>query len=75
MFGSSKPPAWCNLAKILEKARWLSELLKLEFIYRNDAPFEDIVSDLLERLKSVGVIVEEQGLLHIGLKKKRCFYR
>ncbi len=57
-------------AEFLKKARWLSELLKLEFIYRNDAPFEEIVNDLLERLKSVGVIVEEQDLLYIGLQEE-----
>ena len=56
--------------EFIRKARWLSELLKLEFIYRNDAPFEEIVSELLERLKSVGVIVEEHGLLHVGLQEE-----
>ena len=56
--------------EFIKRARWLSELLKLEFIYRNDAPFEEIVTDLLNQLKSVGVIVEERGLLHIGLQEE-----
>jgi glycerol-3-phosphate O-acyltransferase len=54
--------------ELLTKARWLSELLKLEFIYRNDAPFEKIVTDLLSHLKAVGVVIEERGLLHVGLQ-------
>ena len=54
--------------ELLTKARWLSELLKLEFIYRNDAPFEEIVTDLLGHLKAVGVVVEERGLIYVGLQ-------
>ena len=56
--------------QLVLKARWLSELLKLEFIYRNDAPFEEIISDLLGQLKGVGVVIEERGLFHVGLQEE-----
>lgn len=48
--------------RLQREARWLSDLFKLEFIYRNDAPFESIISELLETLTQVGLI-ERKGTL------------
>jgi hypothetical protein len=44
---------WEEFAK---RSRWLSELFKLEFIYRNDQPFDQIMLDAMQPLCEMGVI-------------------
>ena len=47
------------------EARWLSDLFKLEFIYRNDAPFEEIIGEILKTLTAVGLIERKGSLWRI----------
>jgi len=48
--------------RLQREARWLSDLFKLEFIYRNDVSFEEIISEILSTLHEVGLI-ERKGSL------------
>jgi len=54
-------PEGLGFGALKAESRWLSELLKLEFIYRNDKPFAQIISELLTTLCAVGLIEEEPG--------------
>ena len=45
------------------RALFLSRLLKFEFIYRVDAPFETIFSETVDRLVGAGLLAREAGAL------------
>jgi glycerol-3-phosphate O-acyltransferase len=48
------------------EARWLSDLFKLEFIYRNDVSFEEIIGTILTTLTEVGLIERKGALWRIS---------
>ena len=57
--------------EILKKeTRWVSELFKLEFIYRNDQPFETIIRNVLDHLIEVGIIEEQEGVYKVIMKEE-----
>ncbi|MEE2643380.1 MAG: 1-acyl-sn-glycerol-3-phosphate acyltransferase [Myxococcota bacterium] len=44
-----------------DEARWLSRLLKIEFIYQNDKPFRALLGELLETLMGQGILERREG--------------
>jgi glycerol-3-phosphate O-acyltransferase len=51
---------------VRERARWLSRLFKLEFMYRVGAPFEDVFEEYLAFLVRLGAVTRADGRLGAG---------
>jgi glycerol-3-phosphate O-acyltransferase len=51
---------------VRERARWLSRLFKLEFMYRVGAPFEAVFEEYLAFLVRLGAVAREGGRLTAG---------
>lgn len=52
--------------QVRERALWLSRLFKLEFMYRVDAPFDEIFDQTLAFLLRVGALAREGAALRPG---------
>jgi glycerol-3-phosphate O-acyltransferase len=53
-------------AQVRERAKELSRLFKLEFMFRADAPFDRIFRDTVSDMLAVGEVVEQGGALAFG---------
>lgn len=62
----SAGPAGVALPEARERAKWLSRLFKLEFMYRVGATFDDIFDQNVAFLVRVGAVSREPGLLRPG---------
>jgi glycerol-3-phosphate O-acyltransferase len=66
LLSASAPPAPASRAEVQSRVQALSRLFKLEFMFRADAPFEQIFDDTVNDMVALGEIVLEGDTATFG---------